>query len=76
MRNLEITVAATVTYTCWLSDEDSDCVRQYAKDNDCSLEEATMATYHNHQIDLYDNSVESDFSTECIEQVIDYDEEI
>ena len=66
-------VRATVYYTCELTDEDAEKVRKYAEEHDCELEEAVRALYFNsieeESINLYQCSEESDFDTECIEEV-------
>lgn len=72
-----VTVTATVQYWCNLSDEDSEkvdeLIRQSEEDPNnlfpYTLEEAVWALYNNGQISLYDDSTESDFSTECIDSV-------
>lgn len=72
-----VTVTATVQYWCNLSDEDSEkvdeLIRQSEEDPDnlfpYTLEEAVWALYHKGEISLYDDSTESDFSTERIESV-------
>lgn len=72
---LKIEAVATVTYTCELSDEDEEKVVKYIKDNPDEFEfmtdkESILAAvnilYNDNKLDLYDDSVESDFSTEEI----------
>lgn len=72
---LKIEAVATVTYTCKLSDEDEEKVVKYIKDNPDEFEfmtdkESILAAvnilYNDNKLDLYDDSVESDFSTEEI----------
>lgn len=72
---LKIEAVATVTYTCELSDEDEEKVVKYIKDNPDEFEfmtdkESILAAvdilYNDSKLDLYDDSVESDFSTEEI----------
>lgn len=59
-------VEATVTYACYLDESESELVRQYAEEEDCSLEDAVMMLYTEDKINLYRNSTESDFCTcEC-----------
>ena len=69
MKQLIATVEATVTYTCTLSEEDSQKVRDYIGDTDLSFEDAILELYSNGEISLYGNFFESDFSTEQIVQV-------
>lgn len=63
---MKVEVEAKVTYTCELSQEDEEIVRKYAEKLECDLELAVWHCYVNGTIHLYDNSVESDFSTEEI----------
>ena len=66
---LRVETTATVTYTCWLSQEDSEKVIDYADENGLELTEAVAELYSNNEINLYNNSTESDFSTESINTV-------
>jgi effector-binding domain-containing protein len=68
---MKITVetTATVTYTCFLTEEDSEKVINYADENGLELTEAVAELYANSEINLYHNSTESDFSTESIDMV-------
>lgn len=65
---IKVEVKAEVTYTCFLSKEDSEKVKKYAEENDCDLKTAVEELYINaplnESIELYKDSVESDFSTE------------
>ena len=72
---LKIEAVATVTYSCELSDEDEEKVVKYIKDNPDEFEfmtdkESILAAvnilYNDSKLDLYDDYVESDFSTEEI----------
>lgn len=67
-------VEATVTYACWLSEEDEQKVRDYIGDTDLSTADAIMELYDAGKIDLYKNSTESDFSTNYITSVDREDE--
>ena len=67
-------VEATVTYACWLSEEDEQKVRDYIGDIDLSIEDAVMELYCEGKINLYKNSTESDFSTNYILSVEEEDE--
>lgn len=66
---LKVTTTATVTYTCWLSEEDSQKVIERADEEGEELTEAVAYLYDAGEISLYDDSTESDFSTESIESV-------
>lgn len=72
---LKVEAVATVTYTCELSDENEKMVIKYIKDNPDEFKymtdkESILAAvdilYNDSKLDLYDDSVESDFSTEEI----------
>lgn len=67
-------VEATVTYACWLSEEDEQKVRDYIGDTDLSTADAIMELYDAGKIDLYKNSTESDFSTNYISSIYREDE--
>ena len=67
-------VEATVTYACWLSEEDEQKVRDYIGDTDLSIEDAVWELYGAGKIELYNNSTESDFSTNDIISVDREDE--
>ena len=69
---LIVMTEATVKYACRLSAEDTQKVREYAKRNDITLEEAVGALYSDCAINLYADSWENDFSTDAI---LDVDEE-
>ena len=59
-------VEATVTYACWLSEEDEQKIRDYIGNTDLSTAEAVIELYNAGEIDLYKNSTESDFFTNYI----------
>ena len=63
---MKVEVEARVMYTCYLSQEDEQIVRNYAEEKGCDLETAVWICYANNKISLYYNSTESDFSTEEI----------
>lgn len=71
----KVEAVATVYYTCSLSDEDGKKVLDYIKENPEEFEfmsdkekivKAVEALYEEDEIDLYQFSDESDFSTEEI----------
>ena len=66
---MNVTVTATVQYTCFLNEAKARKVKAYAEENNCTLEEAVRELYYDDELDLYDNSTESDFTTESIDQV-------
>ena len=63
---MTVEIEARVLYTCYLSQEDEETVRQYAEEKQISLEEAVWRCYTRGRIHPYTNSTESDFSTEEI----------
>lgn len=67
---IEVKTTATVTYTCNLNEEDTKKVCDYANEQGLTLREAVAELYAEGEIDLYDNSTESDFSTESIDRAI------
>ena len=69
---LIVITEATVQYACRLSAEDEQKVREFAEQNDVTLEEAVEALYSDCAINLYADSWESDFNTDTI---LDVDEE-
>ena len=64
-----ITVEATasVMYTCELTTEDEEKVKEFAEESDVDLAVAVWELYSVGEINLYKNSVECDFSTERID---------
>lgn len=75
MARFAVTVEATVTYTCYLDEEQSQLVQECAEEEECSLDAAVMLLYTDGELNLYHNSVESDFSTNEVTQVEDRDAE-
>lgn len=66
---LKVEAIATVHYTCTLTKEDENKVREYAKENDMSLGESAEALYFNDEINVYDGDVtESECSTQSIQE--------
>lgn len=69
---LIVMTEATVQYACRLSAEDEQKVREYAEQNDVTLEEAVGLLYDDCTINLYADSCESDF---CTNSILNVDEE-
>lgn len=72
---LKVEVVGTIYYTCELSDEDEEKVINYIKDSPEEFEymdseeaivDAVNILWCNNKIKLYDNAIESDYSTEYI----------
>lgn len=64
---ITVEVTASVMYTCELTTEDEEKVKEFAEENDVDLAVAVWELYSVGEINLYKNSVESDFSTERID---------
>lgn len=64
---ITVEVTASVLYTCQLTAEDEEKVKAFAEENDVDLEVAVWELYSVGEIDLYKHSVESDFSTERVD---------
>lgn len=63
---LVTTVEATAIYTCRLSEEDEQKIRDYIGDTDLSTADAIRELHYAGEINLYKNSTESGFYTNCI----------
>ena len=66
---MNVTVTATVQYICSLNNTKACKVKEYAEQNDCTLEEAVWALYFDDRLELYDDYTEGDFNTESIDFV-------
>lgn len=63
---LKVTTTAEVTYTCFLTDDKEQKVRDYAEKHGLPLKQALSRMYFSdafHELDLYEGSTESDFTT-------------
>jgi hypothetical protein len=62
---LKVEAVAKVWYTCTLSEKEEKKVREYAEENNVSLDEAIRYLFENDYLDVYEGSfIESDCSTE------------
>lgn len=69
---LKVEAVGTIYYTCELSDEDEEKVVRYIKDNpeefdymdEDTIMEAVRILWDKGEIELYENAIESDYSTE------------
>ena len=66
---MKVEVTASVVYTCYLTTEEEAKVKAFAEETDIDLEVAVWELYAGGEIDLYKNSVESDFNTESVDRV-------
>ena len=64
---LKVTAMANVYYTCFLSEEDENKVRNYSKENNISLDESTKELWDNFDIDIYAGEV---IESECDTQEV------
>lgn len=74
--SIKVETTALVTYTCELSDSQEEIILKWIADNAEALEymtseeaiiHAVTELYDNGKLQLYSDSVESDFSTESIQ---------
>lgn len=64
---ITVEVKAETEYTCWLNENDSQKVLNFLESNpEYDTAEAVAKLYADGEINLYENSTESDFSTEEI----------
>lgn len=77
---MKVYVTETVSECCYLSEEDSEKVRKYAKENDCSLEDAVQSCMDSYvrgneefYINLWDDCEIVDSSFDNIDEVDDDD---
>lgn len=62
---LKVEVKASIAYTCTLTDEDEQVVREYAKKHRVSLDQAIKDCWEEAVIDVYaGDQVESDYVTQ------------
>ena len=69
---LKVEAVGTIYYTCELSDKDEEKVVRYIKDNpeefdymdEDTIMEAVRILWDKGEIELYENAIESDYSTE------------
>lgn len=69
---MKVMVRASVLYCCELDNKDQQIIEdamQLEENQDRTIEDIVMELYSNGEIDLYAESVESDFDTEEIEDV-------
>ena len=72
---IELTAIAEVWYACELMEEDEQKVREFMKSEDVSVAYAVRELWMRNEIEIYTNSTESDFRTQEIYDVVDYEEE-
>lgn len=72
---IEIRTTATVEYVCWLTEEDEQRVRFYAEESEIDIDEAVQELYNKGEIQIYQDSTESDFTTETIKLLDEFEED-
>ncbi len=71
---IRVETTAEVITTCYLTNEDEKEVRDFMEKYNCDLEYAVNMLFWTNKLDIYNNSIESDFRTESIDLVLDEDE--
>lgn len=72
---IELTAIAEVWYACELMEEDEQKVREFMKSEGVSVADAVRELWMRNEIEIYTSSVESDFHTQEIYDVVDCEEE-
>jgi hypothetical protein len=72
---IKVEAEALITYTCWLTNEDEQKVREYAKENNVSINDAINDLWGESEINIYaGDQAESDCSTQKV-RVTEWDDE-
>lgn len=72
---IELTAIAEVWYACELTEEDEQKVREFMENEGVDVDYAVRELWMRNEIEIYTNSVESDFHTKEICDVVDCEEE-
>ena len=72
---IKLTAIAEVWYACELMEEDEQKVREFMKSEGVSVAYAVRELWMRNEIEFYTNSIESDFCTKEIYDVVDCEEE-
>lgn len=72
---IELTAIAEVWYACTLTEEDEQKVREFMKSEGVSVADAVRELWMRNEIEIYTSSIESDFHTQEIYDVVDCGEE-
>lgn len=72
---IELTAIAEVWYACELTEEDEQKVRDFMESEGVDVAYAVRELWMRNEIEIYTNSVESDFHTQEIYDVVDCEEE-
>lgn len=68
---IKVETTAEVITTCYLTGEDEEKVKVFMEENQCDLEDAVKELFWNSELDIYCQSIESDFHTESIDLVME-----
>jgi hypothetical protein len=72
---IKVEVEALVTYICWLTNEDEQKVRKYAKENEVTIDDAVNDLRGESEINIYaGDQTDSDCSTQKV-RVTEWDDE-
>lgn len=72
---IELTAIAEVWYACTLTEEDEQKVREFMESEGVSIADAVRELWMRNEIEIYTSSIESDFHTQEIYDVVDCGEE-
>lgn len=72
---IELTAIAEVWYACTLTEEDEQKVREFMENEGVSVANAVRELWMRNEIEIYTSSIESDFHTQEIYDVVDCEEE-
>lgn len=72
---IELTAIAEVWYACELTEEDEQKVREFMENEGVDVDYAVRELWMRNEIEIYTNSIESDFHTKEIYDVADCEEE-
>ena len=72
---IELTAIAEVWYSCELTEEDEQKVRDFVESENVDVAYAVRELWMRNEIEIYTNSIESDFCTKDIYDVAGCEEE-
>lgn len=72
---IELTAIAEVWYACELTKEDEQKVRDFMESEGIDIDDAVRELWMRNEIEIYTNSMESDFNTKEIYDIADCEEE-
>lgn len=72
---IELTAIAEVWYACELTEENEQKVREFMESEGVDVDYAVRELWMRNEIEIYTNSIESDFRTQEIYDVVGCEEE-